>query len=308
MSSTKIGTVKMTYTADVMKSLNAFMLRKIPNESKYDKLQAFIINFHQNNLSTVIKRTVAPLYLQERYKDQQQIQITRGGAIRENKNLARKKLNTVKLDTAEDKINNEIRSILTKLSHDNKTKLFSDFKNCQITDACADVIVENIYTFAIDLNYILKIYVELIFLLKDKHLAMYQQLIRKIMSVAQKPIVFEGTEDLDAGGGSKSKRWRVSNIKLLSEIYTQKPTEIDLKQIKILIENLMKNLLDHYDNLEILCELLKNILPILINQDKDLVESIIDQLDPIAYDPKCDLRYRFLIQDVMEVYNYDPED
>lgn len=312
MSTKNAPKAKIVYTADALKSLNVFMLRKIPSEEKYGRLRAFVLNYHQSNLTTVIRRPVAPLYLKERYGDAQHHttgHITRGGPPRETKENARRKLHTRKLDTAEDKTNDVVRNILAKISGENKNKLLADFNKCNITDACGELLIENIYTFAIDLTYMVKIYVELIFMLKQKNAQIYKQLINKIVNLAFNPLIFIGEEDKDAGGGSKSKRWRMANIKLLGEIYSKHPEEIDSKRLKSLITELSNDLsFDKHDKLEILCELLKNTLPSLMITDKDFISGIMDIIENIGMNVKYELRHRFLAQDLQDIYNYDPED
>lgn len=311
MSTKTASKAKIVYTADTLKKLNVFMLRTIPGDDKYGKLRSFVAHFQQSNLTTVIRRPIAPLYLKERYGDQPQHSghITRGGGPREHKEPSRRKLNNRKLDTIEDKTNDEIRNILSKISGENKNKLFNEFKKCNIIDECGDALIDNIYTFAIDLNYMVKIYVELIFLLKQKNEKLYKKLISKIVALAFNPLIFTGDEDKDAGGGSKSKRWRIANIKLLGEIYSQSPLEIDITRFKLLITQFRDGLsFDKHDNIEMLCELLKVSLPNLIKLEKDYIVNIMDILEPIGLDPKYELRHRFLVQDVCDIYNYDPED
>src|SRR5207244_7005215 len=100
------------------------------------------------------------------------------------------------------------------------------------------------------------------FLLKDKNATIYDQLIQKIVNIAYDPIIFDSDEN------GKSKRWRLANIRLISEIHRKNAQEITSKTIKSIIDHLSQQI-DHHqsEHLEILCELLKTILPDLSEND-----------------------------------------
>ena len=297
----------ITYSINDMKKLNKYVLRTIPNSEKYSKFLSFINDDNKKNLSKVIKKPVVPPYLKNRYADIKQnnnSNIFRGNN-KDQREMTRKKLYLIKDETPEDKVNESVRSILTKLSETNKTKLFADFQKLEITDECGQTLVDNIYLFAVDLDYLVDVYVELIILLKKKNAFLYDQLIQKILSLAFEPLNFNDEEN----GVAKTKRWRLANIKLVSGIYKKDSTKISFATIKSIIESLYSQINPTQpDSLEILCELLKSNQCQLITQNKNFTEQLIGQLETFCQNKKYDLRYRFMVQDLLEIYNCDSED
>ena len=222
---------QIVYTKEDLKRLNKYALRAIPSAEKYIGLRRFITDENRTNLSNVIKRPVIPSYLKDKYGDSHQKSsanfISRGNY--KDTRESRRKICVSKATTVADKINEEIREILSKISEQNKKKLLQDFLKCEIVDECGQALIDQIYTFAVDLDYLIHIYVELIFLLKKKNPKLYTQLLQKIMETAYNPIIF----DEDSKSSNKSKRWRLANIKLISEIYCQSEDEIDTASIQL---------------------------------------------------------------------------
>jgi len=299
---------KVVYTKDDLKKLNTYVLRTIPSAEKYIGLRKFVNDEGRTNLSNVIKRPVIPSYLKDKYNQSNQKPDNAGisrGNYRDHREMSRRKLFIHKTDNVVDKVNDEIRELLSKLSEGNKTKLLNDFLKYEISDECGQTLIDNIYTFAVDLTYLVHIYVELIFLLKQKNETLYNQLIDKIIQTAYEPIIFKD----EIEGPLKSKRWRVANIKLISEIYCKDSNEIDSKTLQDLIDFLQQKINPQQpDNLEVLCELLKKTLPFLMKEERDYVDQIIDSIEPLEHNHDYDQRYRFMIQDIIEIYNYDEDE
>ena len=296
----------ITYNINDLKKLNKYVLRTIPNSDKYLKLNKFVNDEDKTNLSNVIKRPVIPTYLKDKYGDtKQNINFISRGNYKDQREMTRRKLYSNQNNTIADKINEEIRGILSKLSETNKAKLFNDFKKLDIIDDCGQTLIDNIYLFSVDLDYLVHIYAELILLLKEKNLFLYEQLIQKILEIVLHPLNFNNEEN----GISKTKRWRMANIKLISAIYQQNPIEIDFHMVKNIIEFLHNQVTAAQpDSLEVLCELLKTSASQLMNEDKDFIDQLIDQLEPLCQNKEYDLRYRFMVQDLIERYTYDSED
>ena len=295
------------YTKEDLKKLNKYTLRTLPQNDKYINLSKFISDENRHNLSNVIKRPLIPSYLKDKYGESNQKTsnnlIARGNY--KDPRDSRRKICVNKAITPVDKVNEEVREILSKLSDQNKNKLLQDFQKCNIGDECGQTLIDYIYTFAVDLDYLIHIYVELIFLLKKKNYNLYGQLLQKIIENAYDPLIFEE----DNQSNSKSKRWRLANIKLISELYCQNGEEINTECIQNLIDHLLKQMNPTQpEHLEVLCELLKNVMPILIKNNAEYVEQLVSQLEPLEQSKDYELRYRFLIQDVIEIYNYDSED
>lgn len=291
------------YEVNYIKQLNKDTLKKIPTTTQYENLKKFCSSPENNNLSNIIKRPVIPPYLKNKFATNNHFIPKSNLNIRRNNQATRKKLYDDVDFNFVDKINGQIRNILSKLSEGNKAKLLDEFSKCDITDECCPKLVDNIYLFAVDVDYLLHIYVELIMLLKKKNLFAYDELINKILNIAYQPLTFP----TETNGDIKAKKWRLSNIKLIGEIYKQNNSDINNQIICSLLNHLQKEMSPSQpESLEILCELLKSILLHLIKENKNTIDNIIKELT-IA-NKNYELRYRFMIQDVIELYNYDSDD
>ncbi len=297
----EFNTSKMVYTKDDLKKFNTFILRTIPTEPRYDNLRKFVNDEIRSNLSNVIKRPVIPAYLQEKCAEGQKQQNNNICRATHKEQPARRKLVVLKDDTIADKINIKIRSLLSKLSEGNKVKLFSDFMKYDIIDECGQTLIDNIYNFSVDLDYIMHVYVDLILLLKNKNRNLYNQLIEKILQTVYKPLIFDDEK--------KSKRWRISNIKLISEIYCKDNNEITLQKIYEITDNFQKNINPKCpEYIELLCAMLKKIIPSIIHSQTKYINDLVNYLDPIGYNSEYEQRYRFMVQDVIEMCNIDEDD
>src|SRR5437016_2322048 len=123
--------LKVIYSKDDLKKLNTYVLRTIPSEEKYSSLRQFLNDENRSNLSNIIKRPMVPAYLKDKYGDKPNngVMISRGNCRdQRDHHVSRRKLYVQKGETTADKINEELREILTKLSDNNKGKLFADFQ------------------------------------------------------------------------------------------------------------------------------------------------------------------------------------
>ncbi len=306
---------KIIYTKDQLKKLNVYALRQIPQTGpgveKYKHLNKFVRAESRVNLSNIISRPVIPSYLKDKYGDStykpsSKPFISRGN-YREKREQTRRKLVVKSSDTDADKVNNAVRNLLPKLSESNKDKLFEKFRNFEITDECSEQLVDNLYSFAIDCNYLVSIYVELMFVLKTMNQHCYDELIKKILDTAVEPIEFEN--DAEAG---KTKRWWLANMVLIAEIHHQNNDEITLSQIAHVVNELRSQVsVENSDHLEVVCELLKLVMPdFLDNEDQydDFIDEVVDQLESMVNDKSYDVRHRFLIEEVLDIYNYESDE
>ncbi len=307
--------VKFIITRDDLKKLNTYSLRQLPSDPRYNKLRSFVGDESRTNLSNVIRRPVVPGYLSERYgsegrshraggnhqsKNKSDPQISRGPSRRKIVGQKAESNGNGDSNPLVDQINDKIRDILSKLSENNKSKLFGDLRKCEIPDECGPQLISNVYTFAIDLDYLNRIYAELIILLRTKNALLYQQLIEKIINHAHHPMFFE--DDLN-----KTKRWRIGNIKLISALYQQNAEGITLNLISALTSQLLGDLKpEEPEPLEVLCELIKGIYSAKFNQS--FLGHIIQQLKPLSHNHAYEIRYRFMIQDLLDLCDQDGSD
>lgn len=290
------------YTRDELIKLNVYGLRKIPDGDRYSALRKFVSDEESVNLSSVVKRPTIPAYLKNRYGDiNMGTNVITKGNYHEQREVTRRKLYVQKNESIADSINEEIRDLLSKISDGNKEKLLSEFSKKNIPDECGQVLVDNIYMFAVDLSYLVNIYVDVILILKEKNVKLYNQLIDKIVNIACEPFALND---------QLIKRLRLGNIALVSAIYCKNNSIINFSTVMKIINFLLKSIsLDSQDYIQILCELLKNIIPTLKENDHLLLEPVIQQLDGIAYDHQYDKRYRFMTQDIVDsFYAEDDED
>jgi hypothetical protein len=290
----------LKYTKDEIMRLNVYNLRKIPDSEKYSVLRKFVLDERSINLSNVVKQPMIPTYLRNRYGD-----LTMGahtitkGNFRDQPEPTRRKLYVHKNETVADQINEEIRDLLSKLSTGNKDKLLENFMKKNIPDECGQTLIDNIYLFAVDLTYLTHIYVELIFKLKEKNLKLYDQLMGKIVTLATDPMIIED---------QTLKRMRTGNIILISEIYKKNSDIVNDQMIIKIIHFLLGTFTPQKpDSIQILCELLKKCVPILKIHESGNLEKIIQNMREIAFNHEYDKRYRFMIQDIIDIYNEEDD-
>jgi hypothetical protein len=282
----KIGIIR--YSRDELIKCNVYSLKKIPDGDRYALLRKFVTDEKNVNLSDVVKQPAIPAYLKARYGTTSVI--TKGNFREQN---GRHKLYTAKIETVADQINEEIRDLLSKMSDSNKDKLLTIFMQKEIPDECGQTLIDNIYEFAVDLSYLIHLYVELILKLKDKNETLYHQLINKIVSNACQPI--PSTDDL--------RRLRLGNILLVVEVHNKNASVIDASTIHkiatLLVEQVSPK---NQESLQILCELLKK-----INRKDTSLDSVVKILRNISYDHEYDKKYRFKIQEVIELYSEEDD-
>lgn len=287
--SVKVETIM--YTKDELMKLNVYTLRKIPNEEKYMKICKFVSDEKNVNLSNVVKQSIVPTYLKNRYGDTTLVR----GNFQDKQEISRRKIYVSNNVTNADKINEEIRDLLSKLSEGNKDKLLGELVKKDIPDECGQTLINNIYIFSVDLSYLIPIYVEIIFILKNKNLKLYNQLIEKIITTACEPL----TDD------PLVKRLRMGNIMLISEIYRKNMNVIDTPTIMKIITFLFQQISPQKtDYLQMLCELLKRSISHLqtISSDSEPFNNMIQKLQEISYDRAYEKRLRFLVQDVVDTF------
>ena len=289
------------YTKDDMMRFNVYQLRNIPNDERYTILRKFVMNEKKVNLSSVVKQPVIPAYLKNRYGDiSLGNNIITRGTPHDQPEVSRRKLYVQKIETNADKINEEIRDLLSKLSDNNKEKLFNIFMKKEIPDECGQTLIDNIYLFAVDLSYLIHIYVELIFLLKEKNIKLYNQLIEKIINTACEPLTHDNTD---------LKRLRTGNILLISEIFRKNNSVVTQPTIIKIASFLAQHVSQqNQDYLQLLCELLKNVLPIINGENHEQMDVIMEQLHTFAHDQHYKKQFRFMAQDIIELYNEDDDE
>ena len=236
---------------------------------------------------------VVPEYLKKRYGD---VKVPRGGHSEPtpstNPTSTRKKLHVVKIDTVADRINEEFRDLLSKISEQNRTQLMADLVKMEIPDECGVVLIDNIYRYVIDLTCLLQlhIYVDVIFVLKEKNLHLFQQLIDRIIKTAREPL--PETEQVET-----VKRSRIGNVHLLSEIYLRDSSVISsqvIMEVAIFLMGLSSP--QKTDYIDLLCELLKRVI-ISLKRPPVLQQF----LEKVKADHSYDKKSRFKVQDILEL-------
>ena len=291
-----------------MQLFNTANVKKLPLVSpegdKYQVLRVFLERDKVNskNLSNVVKPQVIPTYLKLRYGDliisPNSSKMARGSGA-SSPERTRQKLHTQKIETPADLITEEVRDLLSKLSESNKDKIFEEFMKKEIPDQCGQALIDYIYLFAVNLNYLVHLFVEIIFLFKEKNHHLFTMLLNHVLKTAQEPL-----GNLDP----KVMRLRVGNLILLSEIYVSKHNQLFEIITPVQITQILKQLMLQIspittDVLKMVCDFLKKILPIHLKNDTTETFHLIQQLEPIMQDPNYDRRAQFMIQDVLELYD-----
>lgn len=271
---------------------NVCGLKVLPPGEQYRKLRQLVSDEKSGRISTCVSRQqVIPAYLKNRYGE-----INVGGSTSRGRDLpTRKKLYVAKNDTMADRVNEAFREVVSKISDNNKEQLLQIMMDLEIPDECGETLVNNLYTFAVDLSYLVHLYVEIILRLKDKNEHLYQRVIDRIISVALQPLI---------EGDPQHKRLRIGNLILLSSLYQTQPSPIS-HQTMIQI---MRFLMDHVtpqntDYLQLLCELFLRVLGTMkqISTNQESLDSLIQGLRVISRDQTYDKKSRFKIQDVLEL-------
>jgi hypothetical protein len=167
----------------------------------------------------------------------------------------------------------------------------------EISDECGEALINNIYMFSVDLSYLIPIYVELILLLKAKNSKLYNELINKIISTATEP--FDITDAVQ-------KRLRVGNVLLIGEIFSQNNDIIPCQTVFKIGHYLSNNInLQNQEYIQMLCDLLKKVIPALKDHSIDQLNSLMDCLKQCMNDHSYDKRLRFMIEDVIDLISSD---
>lgn len=284
---------KVFYSKDEFKQFNHYSLKIIPSSEQYDALRKFISIEKGTNLSTMIDTNIVPTYLKNRYGDIRNQQLVSKLPDTGELKMTRRKIYVSQGDNNIDKINEEIRDILSKLSDSNKKKLFGEFMNKQIPEECGNTLIENIYTFSVDLGYLVHLYVELMILLKDKNKCWFDQLMKKFSDVAMLPM---------NSSDKKEVRLRLGNTMVLCELFKNR-TVVDMSTITTISQYFIDNTtVEQQEYITLLCELLKKILPIVDSSEKAKFDKMIQFLQTIEHNCNYERKFQYMAQDVIELF------
>ncbi|MEO0236628.1 MAG: hypothetical protein ABIN35_00145 [candidate division WOR-3 bacterium] len=287
---------KITYTRDEINHINSYQLKTIPLDDVYTTLRHFINTKVTSSGSVSTKQIIVPSYLKNKYGEIKPT-ITRGQYINQEKLINRRKLYTQKNETNADRINEEIRDLLTKISINNKDKMIQEFMSKTIPDECGENLIHLIHEFAVELSYLVPIYVEIIFKLGDKNKHLYEQLIQKITHTSKQKIT--STDD---------QRSRIGNIILIGEIFRSPNSFIRSDDIIELYHFYLEQTSPtNQQYIILISELAKSTIQLLRSRCSDDTLKIIEQLKKLAYDQNYDRKNRFLLRNVIDLYQSDEQ-
>lgn len=279
------GITNLVYTRDVLTQLNTHNLKIIPHGEKYAVLRKFTSDCKSVNLSSVVRNQVIPTYLKNKYGDMNPL--LRGNPKPEKRKLL---VPVKQTSSPSDIINEKIRDVLSKLSENNKDTLIMEILKLDIPNECGNSLVDMIHLFAVDLSYLIPIYVDIMFVLKNKNMTLYQQLIRKIIDTSQLSI------------NSENKRLQLGNIMLLAEIYRRDKSSITDDLLFDVVKQINSNISpSSQDYIHVLCELLKGCILDIKQHNINMLSAILLILSDISKNSKYDKRYRFMSQDVIDL-------
>ena len=283
---------KVFYNRDEFKQFNHYSLKTIPSSEQYDALRKFICIEKGTNLSAMIDTSIIPTYLKNRYGDIRNQQLAPKAPDTGELKMTRRKIYVSQGDNNVDKINEEIRDILSKLSDSNKRKLFEEFMSKQIPEECGNMVIENIYMFAVDLGYLVHLYVELMILLKNKNSCWFDRLMKKFTDVAMTPM---------NSSDKKEVRLRLGNVMVLCELF-KNHTAININTITTISQYFTDHItIEQQEYITLLCELLKKILPITASSEKVKFNKMIQFLQTIEHNCNYERKFQYMTQDVIEL-------
>jgi hypothetical protein len=280
---------RIIYTPQQLRGFNNFSLRQIPSRSNFDVLNCFLSQGTSSNLSQMVNKLTIPQYLIDKYGESFKMPDV-------HQHQTRRQLCPTVHDH-NDK-SEMVRELLSKLSRGNKTKILDQLNQLglnQITAEESSVIINHLYSYAVDLSDFVDLYVEIILVLKEVNYQVYQSLIKKIIATAYCPIIFDKCLD----NTIKNRQWRMGNLSLIAELYRHQVPEINITIILEISQHLLQpNVTPTTENLESCCELLKKIMATGVVPDALL--QLIDTLEPLIDNKNYEQRQRYLVQSVLE--------
>lgn len=280
----------ITYSIDELVKLNVYSLRSVPIGSKYDTLRQFIDDKKQSNSKDASNHKSIPTYLLKRYGDisKNSVTITRGQLPSQPSPNApiRRKLYVAKDDNPADQTNEKLHDILSKLSPTNKDKLLGEVMDMNIPDECGSTLINNMYGYAIELSYIINIYLDFIFCIKQKNVHLYEQLISKVIEQSLIPIL----------SNESNVQSQLGNIKLMCMIHAKDTKSIEFTQITNLTHLYIQRISPEFPAyLTLLFELLKNMIH---SFNENMISQIMKKINPITHDLHYSAKYRCLAVDI----------
>lgn len=274
----------VVYKTNELINMNVRSLMMIPIDHKYDVLRKFIADSNSTNLSSVVRQSNIPIYLKNRYGEltKPSHRTDRQDRTDQHDLPVRRKLCTRVVESDADKINEEIRDLLSKLSDNNKQQIFEELNKKEMPDACGQRLVDNIYLCCVDLSYIIHVYIDVVALLANKNINLYMSLISKMSTISCQPLVPEDPND---------KRLRMGNVVLMSELYKKNCIEKDtiLQTVTFLMKKIEPQ---NPEYLNLMCTLIKK-------TGISTIETT-ELFTRIAKNQSYDKRYRFMVMDLLE--------
>src|SRR5258706_14835469 len=135
---------KIIFTSDQLKKMNTPDLKNIPNIERYQKLINFLNQYNKKEDEVILRHTsYVPTKQKHSFHHHETPQIFRG--LSKTQSRPRQQLISQKTDTDADRINNEIRDLLSKISEENKNDFLKKFNQLDIINECGQTLIDNIY-------------------------------------------------------------------------------------------------------------------------------------------------------------------
>jgi hypothetical protein len=262
---------RRTYTLQELREANSDAYRTIPSE-----LSRFLLKIHRNkslhNYLNPYNQWLCPLE-------------------------QRKKLFSKAEAFSDEKLVEDLKTILSKVSEHNQEKIKDKVRRIPFTSASWSLIVPMVHQVTIDCVFLMETLSEIILVLNEIQPTFLQQYKATLLKEFQVPSQFTEHELSLESATDKAKRWTLANWKITAYLYQQNHYQSE-EFTRDFLDPLLKAIgPEHLINLDVIIEiwpLIKDCLPV------PRQESMLHQIESISQDDRFPRRLRFLLMDLLE--------
>ena len=220
------------------------------------------------------------------------------------KEQTRKKLFPTIEAFSDEKIISELRSILIKLTPENKKIILKQLYKIRISPTCLDKVVELLHQITIDCIFLVETYVDIFLNVEQWNKTMIDKLYERIIKQFYHPIKFSTKFDNIAceTAEQKEKRWKINNAIIIAEFFRKNKINHQFMINKIFIPLINGIKQGNLLNIEILHKILMSIKPQLTQKNQVNLSDLLNQIEKLSKEQTYQHRLRFLLMDIIELY------
>lgn len=220
----------------------------------------------------------------------------------------RKKIIPTAEPFSDDKIIFDLRELILKVNEDNKSTILEQILKLHFTPTCEEKIAELLLEVTVNCIFLVHVYVDIILGIEGKCKNIIEKINKAIINQIYYPKEFSAENDDIAceTAEQKSKRWRINNGLLISELFLRDkyPHQFMINHVLTPLINGVQQSSDTKNlvNIEILNKIFPIVGPKLEIRHKANLESVFLQLEKISQDKaKYPTRHRFIVMDIIDL-------